>query len=280
MPKDEPTALKAIFTRVPAPSTQRRSFDNGAGIIGPGLTSVTLAALQHQLSQQGPGAAAAAATAAAAMAAAAALASSLDQQGGAVLVNPMTALEHGRTAAHMHAYGQLRSLSAERQESPLPEEHGAATVPGQSGLAGSTHTLLPPAQPNGGCGAEAASCCGAVEAGQGSRLPVAPGGCAAVSLRQQTLPGRCSQSLDLAGNTPSVMNRDSAALSTRDLAAGGRGLVASHGFTAGSLSHQAICTQQALGLRLGLGPQAFNAATAAAAAAAAATSAVQTLAHV
>lgn len=281
MPKDEPTALKAIFTRVPAPSTQRRSFDNGAGIIGPGLTSVTLAALQHQLSQQGPGAAAAA-TAAAAMAAAAALASSLDQQGGAVLVNPTSALAHGRTAAHMHAYGQLRSLSAERQESPLPEEHSAAAVSGQSGLAGSTHTLLPPAQPKGGCGAEAANCCGAVEAGQGSRLPVAPGCCAAVSLRQQTLPRRGSQSLDLAGNTPVVMNRDSAALPMRDLAAGVRGLGASYGFTAGSLSHQAMCTQQALGLRLGLGPQAFNAATAAAAAAAAAaaTSAVQTLARV
>ncbi|GFH06580.1 RNA-binding protein Musashi 1 [Haematococcus lacustris] len=32
MPKDEPTALKAIFTRVSAPSTQRRSFDNAAGV--------------------------------------------------------------------------------------------------------------------------------------------------------------------------------------------------------------------------------------------------------
>ncbi|KAG2489014.1 hypothetical protein HYH03_012452 [Edaphochlamys debaryana] len=38
-PKEEPTALKNIFARLPVPSgpNQRRSFDNGSGIIGPPL---------------------------------------------------------------------------------------------------------------------------------------------------------------------------------------------------------------------------------------------------
>ncbi|PNW71638.1 hypothetical protein CHLRE_16g662702v5 [Chlamydomonas reinhardtii] len=37
-PKEEPTALKNIFARLPVGPNQRRSFDNGSGIIGPGLS--------------------------------------------------------------------------------------------------------------------------------------------------------------------------------------------------------------------------------------------------
>ncbi|MEW5311245.1 MAG: hypothetical protein WDW38_002977 [Sanguina aurantia] len=43
-PKDEPSALRTMFARLPMGDTQRRSFDNGAGIIGPGLTSVNMLA--------------------------------------------------------------------------------------------------------------------------------------------------------------------------------------------------------------------------------------------
>ncbi|GFR45925.1 hypothetical protein Agub_g7384 [Astrephomene gubernaculifera] len=39
-PKEEPTALKNIFARLPMGPGQRRSFDNGSGIIGPGLGSI------------------------------------------------------------------------------------------------------------------------------------------------------------------------------------------------------------------------------------------------
>ncbi|GIL87195.1 hypothetical protein Vretimale_14303 [Volvox reticuliferus] len=39
-PKEEPSALKNIFSRLPMGPGQRRSFDNGSGIIGPGLSSI------------------------------------------------------------------------------------------------------------------------------------------------------------------------------------------------------------------------------------------------
>ncbi|GIL66853.1 hypothetical protein Vafri_20242 [Volvox africanus] len=39
-PKEEPSALKNIFSRLPMGPGQRRSFDNGSGIIGPGLGSI------------------------------------------------------------------------------------------------------------------------------------------------------------------------------------------------------------------------------------------------
>ncbi|KAF5832193.1 RNA binding protein [Dunaliella salina] len=39
-PKEEPSVLKSMFARLPLTTGQRRSFDNGAGIIGPGLTSI------------------------------------------------------------------------------------------------------------------------------------------------------------------------------------------------------------------------------------------------
>lgn len=39
-PKEEPASLRTMFSRLPLAANQRRSFDNGAGIIGPGLTSV------------------------------------------------------------------------------------------------------------------------------------------------------------------------------------------------------------------------------------------------
>lgn len=41
-PKEEPTALKNIFARIPMGPNQRRSFDNGSGIIGPGLGSMNM----------------------------------------------------------------------------------------------------------------------------------------------------------------------------------------------------------------------------------------------
>ncbi|KXZ52444.1 hypothetical protein GPECTOR_9g488 [Gonium pectorale] len=39
-PKEEPMALKNLFARLPMGPGQRRSFDNGSGIIGPGLGSI------------------------------------------------------------------------------------------------------------------------------------------------------------------------------------------------------------------------------------------------
>uniref|UniRef100_A0A7S0RZM2 RRM domain-containing protein n=1 Tax=Chlamydomonas leiostraca TaxID=1034604 RepID=A0A7S0RZM2_9CHLO len=63
-PKEEPSALKSMFARLPLSAGQRRSFDNGAGIIGPGLTSV-MNVNGNGLSNLGPGNAAAAAAAAA-----------------------------------------------------------------------------------------------------------------------------------------------------------------------------------------------------------------------
>ncbi|KAJ9514248.1 hypothetical protein QJQ45_012247 [Haematococcus lacustris] len=209
-PKDEPTALKNIFTRVLVPSSQRRSFDNGAGIVGTGLNSITLSAMQSQLSQLGPGAAAAAA--AAAMAAAAAAAASLDQQqqqqNGATLGTPLNSFAHGRLPAHMNSYGQLRSLSEDRQDSASPGLHGAMAS-ALTSLAGNGHSHIASAPASG-------SSVGSAANGVGS---------------------------------------------------------------AGSLSHQALCAQQALGLNLGLGLQPSSAA-AAAAAAAATSSALQTLARV
>eukprot|EP00195_Chlamydomonas_chlamydogama_P005652 CAMPEP_0202899790 /NCGR_PEP_ID=MMETSP1392-20130828/8458_1 /ASSEMBLY_ACC=CAM_ASM_000868 /TAXON_ID=225041 /ORGANISM="Chlamydomonas chlamydogama, Strain SAG 11-48b" /LENGTH=546 /DNA_ID=CAMNT_0049586051 /DNA_START=310 /DNA_END=1950 /DNA_ORIENTATION=+ len=52
-PKEEPSALKSMFARLPLSSGQRRSFDNGSGIIGPGLTSVMN--VGSGLSNLGPG---------------------------------------------------------------------------------------------------------------------------------------------------------------------------------------------------------------------------------
>lgn len=39
-PKEEASMLKNLFHRIPMTNGQRRSFDNGSGIIGPGLTSI------------------------------------------------------------------------------------------------------------------------------------------------------------------------------------------------------------------------------------------------
>lgn len=63
-PKEEPSVLKSMLARLPLAANQRRSFDNGANIIGPGLTQVGLNNAAQQLSSLGAGSAAAAAAAA------------------------------------------------------------------------------------------------------------------------------------------------------------------------------------------------------------------------
>lgn len=46
-PKDEPSALRTMFARLPMGDTQRRSFDNGASFIAPNHSHATDTTTSH-----------------------------------------------------------------------------------------------------------------------------------------------------------------------------------------------------------------------------------------